>query len=461
MDPQYGWRREMRPLSPELTLLCGWLAQVAGLPGRTRPIPSSSDAVDETRFRQLMEENQLVPLWMSAGGISDESLPSGLQTPPLEWRQAYYQSGRQAALRLTVLRQVGLALQGTVEGVVLKGMALTPTLYREAAARPMRDIDLLFASTADKERARDQLIDAGFSMGASDVIHHHLPPVFDPAGRVSIELHDNLLTPSLPTACMEALWSSRQSIAEFPGLSLLSPAAAWFHHALHAVSDPVDSPLLRDLFEVAWLASRLTETERKQVLELASLSGRQSTVLGSGNLAADLFGGLRWSDAVSGSYETWCRRRLEWTRPVTLVQRFVQHAGRERFNRLCEAPDERNPLPWLMLVAKGIAQRLFRGIGGRCRRWPSRYVRPAYPFLMVDGNALIRNTDTRAVHMLNQQAAAVWNAAEVPLSQSEFVRQVDAGFTDRECRQVIRTLVQSGLLESVSFKRSRKSAPAS
>ncbi len=451
----------MKRLSPELAVLCNWLSQVAGLPNGKRAIADPSEALDECRFRQLLEENQLVPLWMSEGGPTVDKLPAGLRSPPLEWRQAYYQSGRQAALRLAVLRQIRLALQDEVEGVVLKGMALTPTLYREAAARPMRDIDLLFASSADKERARDRLIEAGFSMGASDVIHHHLPPVFDPAGRVSIELHDNLLTPSLPATCLDALWATRQPLGKFSGLATLGPAAAWFHHALHAFSDPVDSPLLRDLFEVAWLASRLTPAEREQVMELASLSGRSQTVLRCGNFAADLFGGLKWESVSAGPHETWCWRRLEWTRPVSLLQRFVQHTGRERFNRLCEAPDERNPLPWLILVVRGITQRLFRGVRGRCRLWPTRYVRPSYPFVRIDGNALIRNSDTRAVHMLNQQAAAVWKAAEAPITCTELMQQVDAGMTNRECRHVVRTLVQSGLLEPGAFRPSKKPAPVS
>lgn len=434
-------------LSPELALICDWLTTWAGLPSRRLPDSLRSRSVHPLRIRSLMEENQLVPLWMASGGHRHPQWPLELKEPPIEWRQAYYQSARQAALRQTVLQRVGCVLAGKAEVVVLKGMALTPALYPEAAARPMRDIDLLCASPSEKERVRDILIHAGFLMGPGDFIHHHLPPVFDPAGRVSIELHDNVMTPPLPADCMSDLWEHRQPCRNMTGLSELDPAAAWFHHALHAVSDPVDSPMLRDLFEVAWMANVLSAEQRHMAIQLAESSGRRVVVLGSGNLAADMFSGARWAELPVDAYTTWCRRRLEWTRPRTLGQRFVQHAGRERFNRLCERPTERNPLPWLWRCGRGVWKRCWKSWSGRSlwfRR--KRLQRPAYPFVQVDGNVLIRNIDTRAVHMLNEQAAALWLAAELPVSRTELARVQDAGQSKPDRLLAIRRLIQNGLL---------------
>lgn len=430
--------RELQHLARELSLACGlptaWPA---------RDVPGS---VDFGRVRSLVEKNQLLPFCVSRGRESALGFPGGGVTD-FDLAMSYYQSGRQAALRLAVLHQVREILNGQVEMVVLKGMAVAPLLYRELAERPMRDMDLLFQAPAERERARDLLEQAGFSSMRTAAAHHHLPPVVDPAGRVSIELHDNLMTPPLPRDFMAELWRHRVAGSDSPACPTLDAAGLFVHHALHALNDPVDSPLLRDLFEVATLGMRLNQGQHERVRELAARSGAAAVIATAVHLAHGLFGSPDFLSAPPrGPYEAWCARCLEWVPPFTAWRRFQRHAARERFNRLCEHPDERNPWPWAGKCIAGVAHRVVRHVG-RLGHWgPARYRRADYHFVHVGENTLIHDASTREVHMLNADATRLWNAAVQAQSRSRLLAELLPYHSPAEARMAFSEMTKKGLI---------------
>lgn len=128
--------------------------------------------------------------------------------------------------------------------LVLKGAALSHTVYPEISLRPMRDIDLLLAKK-DVYRAYDLLKKENYS--ESDELlpegYHHLPPLFkDVDGlKVCIELHHGLFPDDPPyyqQLDFEELYNNRQEF-EVDGVranTLADEEMLWhlYQHGFHA-----------------------------------------------------------------------------------------------------------------------------------------------------------------------------------------------------------------------------------
>lgn len=102
----------------------------------------------------------------------------------------------QAKVRHQLLLQILQLLQeARLDVLVLKGAALSYTLYPDPALRPMRDIDLLLPGEA-ADRAHALLKEAGFAQAAAVIPpdHFHLPPLYRDVGetKICVEIHRGL-----------------------------------------------------------------------------------------------------------------------------------------------------------------------------------------------------------------------------------------------------------------------------
>ncbi len=428
--------------SPELVFLLQSLTNVMN--GKD-PAPSQNATLDSERLIALLEEHQLTPLLARHWCRNPAGRPTLRYEQQHELELAYFQSGRQAVLRQTVVENALHLLQKKLDPVFLKGFAILPLLYREAAERPMRDVDLLLKSAADQQRARDVLLKAGFTASLPEPEHHHLAPLHDPSGRIGFELHHNLATPPLPDSFLATLLNRR--IHDSRGLYTLDPVGLFLHHALHAIMDPIDSPFLRDLFEVGALAARLTPEQQREADELARAGGIHTVVSRSLRLAHNCFGTPLFLDAPPpGPYESWCERRLEWTAPPNRAGRLMRHLARERFNRLCEHPDERNPLPWLLTCGAGLGRRALSPLAHLMNLPHRRYVRAPHAFMPIGPNTLIHDASTGEVHMLNDITTQVWQAADVPQTRAELMRRLAGRLSVTDARAALTALRKAALL---------------
>ena len=249
----------------------------------------------------------------------------------------------------------------------------------------------------------------------------------------------------MPRNFIETLWNRR--ILDARGFWTLDPVGQFLHHALHAIKDPVDSPLLRDLFEVGALAARLSPEQQQEADELARAGGIHSVVSRSLRLAHRCFGTPLFMEAPApGPYERWCERRLEWTAPQSRFERLVRHVARERFNRLCEHPEERNPFPWLLTCAAGLGRRAFSPVSRLIHLQRRRYLRAPHAFMPIGPNTLIHDASTGEVHMLNEITTQVWEVADVPRTHAELMRLLDARLSPADARAALAALRKAALL---------------
>ncbi len=123
----------------------------------------------------------------------------------------------QARVRHQVLLEVLQLLQeAQVDVLVLKGAALSYTLYPDPWLRPMRDIDLLFRA-GEAHTAHQLLKRHGFYQAAAVIPtdHFHLPPLYRDAGetKICIEIHRGLYPncpPWYPVVDFERLFQGGQ-----------------------------------------------------------------------------------------------------------------------------------------------------------------------------------------------------------------------------------------------------------
>jgi hypothetical protein len=428
--------------SPELRCLLDFLAREAGLPGCAgRPTPS----LDSRRLAALLMEHQLLPL-VAARRREDAAHALAQAVSQEDLLLAYYQSGRQAVLRLAVLRRALAILEGKIETVILKGMMVAPLLYREAGERTMRDVDLLVESADQQQHAQKLLTEAGFSVSVFRPAHHHSPPLHDPGGQISIEIHNNLLTPPLPAEFMAELWGRRVKHAQPFAFQALDPVGMFLHHALHALSNPVDSPLVRDLFETACLAARLSPEQQREARELAALSGRSDMIARAAKMAHELFGSPDFMPhPAPGPYERWCRWRLDWTEPDRRFKRLLRHFARERFDSLCEHPESGGYGVWVRKCASAVARRVRAGLSAMRGCSTGRIQRAPHLSARVGVATLVHDPRTGEVHLLNELGTALWEAAAQPIAWRELRGAMERNVSDGEFRRAVKEFMRRRL----------------
>ncbi|MGE3074358.1 MAG: nucleotidyltransferase family protein [Dehalococcoidia bacterium] len=209
-----------------------------------RALTDNLDHMDAATFRML----PMVYRNLKALGVDDERLATlkGI------YRQSWYRnriSVGSAMRAVTVLRANG------VEPVALKGLGLIASAYREAALRPMHDVDLLIAPGSYRASV-DALVDAGWKPLRGDradffrrVRVFHALPLAGPDG-IEVDLHRRMLEENcFPGADEHALARTRCFEIGDDTVTTLAPEDHVINACVHGVRwDPV--PALRWVLDV-------------------------------------------------------------------------------------------------------------------------------------------------------------------------------------------------------------------
>ncbi|MFH0952945.1 MAG: nucleotidyltransferase family protein [Verrucomicrobiota bacterium] len=432
-------------LSRELTHLAQCLATVAGLPGPGWPTKRD---IRWKRWLQLVEEHQLGAL-LSGRWSADWNLPPDVES---QLQERYVRAGNAAAVQTIEFLRTLRALNGVAEAVVLKGAALVPVLYREAAERSMWDIDLLFRSPEDQEKARALLEQRGCRARRNLRGHHHLPALVNPVNKMAFELHLNLVTPPLAQGFMDEIWQKRRRIeqAPVPNFYVLDDAALLAHQCIHALNDPIESPLLRSLFEIAWLASRLDAAGQTALKDLAARWGI-GTIVGRGLwLAADVFGSPTLLERPPcGAYEFWSRARLGWCDYRTPWQKWRRHVAAAHVVHMLEGASDRNVLTPLGIAVRDTWNAVRARVVQRFSRSEAPPRRGSMPSAVLGDTILLFDERSGETHLLNRLAAKVWQATDGQLSADGIAELLESeGVSSADTRKALRALIVKGILEA-------------
>lgn len=436
----------MSAFTRELRTLARLLSQTQSLPGP--PIDTHYD-IDWEKFKALVEYNKLGAYLAARLTESQlEKMPEELQ---LELKGVYSMESREAMVRTTSLRRMLDLLEGKVDVVALKGAALTWSLYDDAAERSMGDADLLVRGENGAERARDILTYAGFTMDQGYTHHHHLAPLTDSAHSLAIELHTNFTTPPLRSEVIDWLWEHtvNVNIKGVKRIQVLDPIGQLFHHCIHALNDPVDSPLVRDLFEIAVMVQRMSSQMQQDFVNRVKSWNMLPHVARAIYLAHRLFGCAPIAGKPAfGALDFWCMRSLYHTEEQPPILRIESHLARQHIEAMHRGAGNRNPFPPILIsgdILWGHLEHTVRALTQRVFPHPKR---PDYPHRSIGQSLLIHNTDTSEVQLLNQLAAAVWTEADGKRSARQLVKHLDISkdIQPNDTRLALRSLYQSHLL---------------
>ncbi len=410
-------------MSPELKALIGLL--------RERLLQGESawswpSGIDGRRWLALVQENAL-----------DADLGAlGLQVPQLVERAltgAYIRAGHDCAFSVVELPR--LLGQLDIDGILLKGAALARVYYPRVAQRRMSDLDLLVRGKPQANRAHEALLSAGFRQEGPPLhgAHHHLPALYDPLRELRIELHTNLSMPELPAPEIEGLFERRRDLGQ--GLSVLEPLDRLLHHALHAVASPLDSPLLRNLFEIAAL---YLEVEEASIVPRARAWGKEEPILQGIGLATSIFElPCQLKRPEEGEFEQWCRERLEWTDAFDPEQSTARRLHKRiAHRRVEEAPD----IP-LWAVRWNVYLEAFKSYF--VRRPKLVRTNPEISVRRLNEGALIHDAVNGGVHYLAPSMAGALQMAEQPISLKALRRALRSEGVDA---QQLKELQRRGLL---------------
>ena len=436
-------------LPPEVLWLNACCARAVGLCSPPTSVPGE---IDWPRFLDLATEHDLSPLLGSRLVDRTGRPPDWVSTIPEQvahdLRQAYRWAAIEAAAHHVLLRRTMKSLEGRCTPVLLKGAALRLTSYETAAERLMSDVDLLVPRGA-VEPAREALAAGGYSpCGEPRQGHHHGPPMVSFLTGLAFELHTNLSTPPLSEGFMAL---ARQHVIEAPGGDLVfDPPMGLVHHAHHAVSDLVDSPLLRNLLEVGFLAEALQPGEVNTFTGLVKAAGIELQVSRALSLAHYLFGTrLLLPRVPPGPFEDWALRRLQWIGPRELTSplaRFERNVADDHTSALLAKPAKSPQVVWLRLADRSLRTKITAGF----RRLRNRLEPAAADVEPVGAGLLIHELDSGHVHWLDSTASAAWQAARGGCRAKAVVTRLSAeGVSRRTSRLTIERLVQCGLLRRV------------
>lgn len=365
----------------------------ARLMGRATPGP----APDWNAWLEMAERERLAPLLARLA----EDLP---ESPRAELCRLRAREARDAFLRAATLSRALEALNG-IEYAVLKGAALMGRLYQNHAERFMWDVDVLVATESDRDLAGRRLEREGFRPGKDLSAHHHAPAWKDPAGGFGVEVHTNLLTPPLPDRLVRALWDRR--VRPPDGRMTLDPAGQLIHHAIHALNDPLLSPLFRNLFETAWLAERLDLEQRRFVAGWAAEWAARDWLARALWLAHDLFGSPPLLDRPpQDRVQRWCEWRLRQRAPLNLIGRIARHIGQDDIRRIRRGV----PSTGIGPVAGGAIRFIAESARQRLASYDHPPRRAEGTWVRVGDCGLFQSGETGEVHLLNAGGARAFES---------------------------------------------------
>ncbi len=164
--------------------------------------------------------------------------------------------------------------------LVLKGLALGHWLFPAPYLRESSDIDLLFSSQADAERAAAALVPLGYAVlySPGDMAHEFACRRVSPSREVDLDMHWRLA--SMPL--LRNLFSFDELFAAsipLPRFALhargLGPVHAFIHACIHRASNLCAGlgDRLKWLFDLHLLAGRFSDAEWDDLLELCVAHG--------------------------------------------------------------------------------------------------------------------------------------------------------------------------------------------
>jgi len=146
--------------------------------------------------------------------------------------------------------------QANIDVVLLKGSALLASVYPGLAYRFMSDIDILVRES-DLFKAQEKLFENGFTQNISTYNlqkkkTHHLPPFWNPANNIRIEIHWTLRhTDSDFNINMVEVWSRIQKAKiGTTDTFILSPEDMILHLCFHLFFSNVNEMIFRTLFDI-------------------------------------------------------------------------------------------------------------------------------------------------------------------------------------------------------------------
>lgn len=439
-----------------VTALATRLAHALGMPGPHRRPPEAS--LDWTDWLALVDENQVGPLlgsrrtWERSGPVPDWIRDALISRSLRNTHEMSFQLGE-------LLRM--FRAKPRLSGVVLKGPALALTRYEHAGERALSDLDILFRGAGPLEEFEEVLLSEGYQRGApatGNLPHHHRPPLHHPARGVVFELHENLQTPPLPRPMVQELIDAAVPVGrtDWPsGLRILDPAGQLVHQALHALDDPVDSPLLRNLLEVGWQLHLMDHFEREHVEALALRWGVEERVAEAVYLAHDLFGTpVILSRPEFGARRAWALLRLGWTGSHRFdkpwVRRLSRHLAGRHLARIGEGEDERD----LAVLARLVGESLRSSVSSfaRTRRKDRPISRaPSLETAEVGDGLLVFDRVSGGVHLLDPLASLALETAASPRSGDALAKDLVSKGAEREdARACVALLLERGLLASLA-----------
>lgn len=437
-------------VEPALARLADDLAALVALPGASLAAPGVD--VAWPRWLELVHEHDLAPLVggrlvaLARGGAIPEEVAGELRAARARW-------AHETVFRATELRAV-LDLLAPVGGaIVLKGPAVAATSYDDLAERRSNDLDLLVRDRAARARGVALLAARGYvprhARGADTDDAHDLGLVSEVAD-LEVDLHVDLMPSSLPSAALDDLWATRRALPALGGGAVLDPAWQALHAAVHALADPIGSPLLRNLLETGMLVHRLDATARASFVERARRFGLGDRVARTLGLARRLFGSPALLPVPRpGARELWAWQRLGWRyEDERAAGRARAHVAEYHLRRLDEARADGLGLRALAGTVIDAAARQVARRASRVRRPRLAAVRATERTI---GDALLVHVHaTGDVHVLRGDAVAAWRcvaaqAAPIP-SASLQERLVELGLTPDRAMVSLAALVDAGLV---------------
>jgi hypothetical protein len=446
-----------------VTLLPRLPAELADVIGRLRAAiglgpPPPPTALDWPRWLEVVHEHDLAPFLHARHERVGSPVPTAIAD---ELAADYTRWAHTTLFRAGELAAVVDAL-GDVTAVALKGSALAGTLYDEAAERVMSDLDLLIDGPAARDRAVDRLALRGYHVRFPDAVPDHDLALWGPVQELEIDLHVNFTRPALPAAAMADAWASRVTTGALGGrLTVLDAGWRALHAALHALSDPIDSPLLRNLFEVGWMARELSAAERDELVERARRYGVADRVARAFGLAHRLFGTPPlFALPRLSAWELWSWQRLSWRYGDDDARgRFVQHLAEYHLRRLhTSGRSGLDPRPLVATAAETAAGILAGHVETWSQRWLTPWIervrggaaaglRRAPADAVAVGDGLLVHDAAGDVHLLDADAAQAWTAAAGDTTADAIVaRLVTAGMPSARATAAVDALVEQSLL---------------
>ena len=433
----------MTGLEPALADLVRRLALAVGLPGPARAAPPAT--FDWERWLDLAREHDVLPLLaVRAADDLPADVLEALRTAHTRW--AHETLFRAAELRAVLDR---LAPVGDV--IVLKGPAMVATVYGDAAERVASDLDLLVRDRTARRAAVAALATRGYlppdggDDGAHDLALH------SPVAELDIDVHVDLTRPPRADGVLADAWARRVTLPVLGGIDALCPSWRALHAAVHALADPIGSPLLRNLLETGWLAATLTTAERSDLVALARRAGVTDRVALALALAHRLFGSpALLGDPRPSSRAWWAWRRLGWQYGAASgLAGTVEHVAEYHLRRLDAGRyHDLDPRPLIATIAEVIAGHLTgaaRTAVDRLR--PPAVTRAVAAVEPLGDDLLVHAIDTGDVHVLTGDAVEAWDATATAGSETALRDRLDArGVPPERAAAAIDVLLDSGLL---------------